>query len=399
VSHGSSVVGAPNIEHSAGIPPHDSHPDADQEFVTSVSAPAAPPLADPLWAAALQQVVDQPNLLTLHAQPIVELTSGAIAGYEMLSRFSGPWQAAPDQWFAAADRWGFNALLQARVLRAGIAARQLLPPDTFLTVNIDPHLLSHPDIAGVLTGTADLTRLVLELTEHTQAEPGSGPAVVLAHVRGSGGLLAMDDAGTGYAGLSQLLKLRPHIVKLDRELINGVDTDPVKAALVDVFGDLAGRMNTWVLAEGIETEAELDTLIRLGVPLGQGWALARPASTMLEALGPALVDHIRTTALRSSLEGYVAGLVRPVGTGSIITLNSNGQATAVRTGDDAWSPATLVSPSTQIVDAARRAMTRDDQHRYAPLVCTDGQGQVIGTIGIDDLMLALCSSSSTAPGR
>lgn len=371
------------------------------ETVTDVVG-GAPSLADPRWAEVLQRVVDQPSLLSLHAQPIVELTSGAVAGYEMLSRFSGPWQAPPDRWFAAAERWGFNAVLQARVLRAGIAARRLLPPDTFLTVNVDPHLLAHQEVAGVLTGSSDLTRLVLELTEHTQAEKGSGAADVLAHVRRSGGMVAMDDAGTGYAGLSQLLTLRPHIVKLDRELINGVDTDPVKAALVEVFGDLAGRMDTWVLAEGIETESELDTVIRLGVPLGQGWALARPAPSMLEALAPTLVDHIRTTALRSSLEGYVASLVRPVGVGmagSVVSLDSNGQAAAVRVDGGVWLPATLVSPSTRIVDAARRAMTRDVQHRYAPLVCTDGQGQVIGTIGIDDLMLALCTSSSPVAGR
>ncbi|WP_375503841.1 EAL domain-containing protein [uncultured Jatrophihabitans sp.] len=365
---------------------------------------AAPPPSDPRWAEVLQRVVDQPDLLTLHAQPIVELTSGAVAGYEMLARFRGPWSAPPDQWFTAADRWGVNALLQARVLRAGIAARGSLPPDTFLTVNIDPHLLAHADIVEVLTAAPDLTRLVLELTEHTQALEGAGVADVLAQVRRSGAMLAMDDAGTGYAGLSQLLTLRPHMVKLDRELINGIDTDPVKAALVEVFGDLAGRMDTWILAEGIETESELDTLIRLGVPLGQGWALARPAPSMLAALAPTIVDHIRTTALRSSLDGYVASLVRPVEVGlqragSAVSLDGNGVATAVRVDDGAWLPATLVSPSTLVVDAARRAMTRDLQYRYAPLVCTDGQGQVIGTIGIDDLLLALCSSGSPATGR
>jgi EAL domain-containing protein (putative c-di-GMP-specific phosphodiesterase class I) len=363
-----------------------------------------PPLTDRRWAEALQQVVDQPELLALHAQPIVELTSGSIAGYEMLSRFTGPWQAPPDRWFAAAETWGFNPQLQSRVLRAGIAARRRLPPDTFLTVNVDPHLLDDPRVAEVLTGEADLTRLVLELTEHTQAESRSTAASVLTRVREAGGLVAMDDAGTGYAGLSQLLELRPHIVKLDRELITGVDSDRVKAALVEVFGDLAGRMDTWVLAEGIETEAELDTLIRLGVPLGQGWALARPSAVMLEALPPLAVDHIRTTALRSSLEGYVAALVRPVPVGrdrssAVVYLDSNGQAADVRDGDSGWAPATLVSPSTQIVEAGRRAMTRALEHRYVPLVCTDGQGQVLGTIGVDDLMLALCTSSSGAMGR
>jgi EAL domain-containing protein (putative c-di-GMP-specific phosphodiesterase class I) len=363
-----------------------------------------PPLTDRRWAEALQQVVDQPELLALHAQPIVELTSGSIAGYEMLSRFTGPWQAPPDRWFAAAEAWGFNPLLQSRVLRAGIAARRRLPPDTFLTVNVDPHLLDDPRVAEVLTDEADLTRLVLELTEHTQAGSRSTAASVLTRVREAGGMVAMDDAGTGYAGLSQLLELRPHIVKLDRELITGIDGDRVKAALVEVFGDLAGRMDSWVLAEGIETEAELDTLIRLGVPLGQGWALARPSAVMLEALPPSSVDHIRTTALRSSLDGYVASLVRPVRVGrdrssAVVYLDSNGLVASVRGGDSSWARGALVSPRTHIVEAARRAMTRALEHRYVPLVCTDGRGQVLGTIGIDDLMLALCTSSSGAMSR
>ena len=369
-------------------------------FMTDVASECLPPpLTDHRWADALQQVVDQPELLALHAQPVVELTSGSVAGFEMLSRFTGPWQAPPDQWFAAAEAWGFNALLQSQVLRAGIAARRMLPPDTFLTVNVDPHLLTDPLVADVLTSAPDLTRFVLELTEHTQAGHRPAAASVLTRVREAGGLVAIDDAGTGYSGLSQLLELRPHIVKLDRELIFGIDSDPVKAALVEVFGDLAGRMDTWVLAEGIETEAELDTLIRLGVPLGQGWALARPNAVMLEALPPVLVDHIRKTALRSSFEGYVASLVHPVQVGpdrscAVVHLDGNGQAASVRFGDSSWAPATVVSPSTHVVEAGRRAMTRAPEHRYAPLVCTDGQGQVLGTIGIDDLMLALCASSS-----
>ena len=373
--------------------------------MTDVAAEAgAPPLTDERWSDALREVVEQPDLLVLHAQPIVELTSGAVAGYEMLSRFTGPWQATPDEWFAAAEAWGFNGQLQARVLRTGIAARRSLPPDTFLTVNVDPHLITDPEVADVLTGAPDLSRVVLELTEHTQALHRSATAAVLARVCEAGGLLAMDDAGTGYAGLSQLLELRPHIVKLDRELVTDVDTDPVKAALVEVLGDLAGRMDTWILAEGIETESELDALIRLGVPLGQGFALARPSPTMLEALPPELVDHIRTTALRSSLEGYVAALVRPALVGrdpdlAEVHLDEKGQASQVRQGTASWAPATLVSPSTQVVDAARRAMARSVEHRYAPLVCTDGQGQVLGTVGVDDLLLALCASSSPHTDR
>ena len=364
----------------------------------------APPITDPRWRGALQRIVRHGNLLTLHAQPIVELTTGAVAGYEMLSRFAGPWRATPDRWFAAADLWGVNALLQARVLRAGIAARRSLPPDTFLTVNVDPHLLADPEVAAVLVGAPDLTRFVLELTEHSQTGLQDVAEPVLAAVRRAGGLVAMDDVGTGYAGLSQLLELRPHFVKLDRELVTGIDADPVKVALVEAFGDLAGRMDTWILAEGIETMPELDTLISLGVPLGQGWVLGRPAEHMVETLPASLVDHIRTTALRASLDGHVAGLVRPARVGrdrnaDDVLLGGQGQPSLVRSVTGDWVPALVVSPSTQIVDAARRAMARNASARFAPMVCTDGRGQVIGVVGVDQIMLWLSTSRNDSTRR
>ena len=118
---------------------------------------------------------------------------------------------------------------------------------------------------------------------------------------------------------------------------------------------------------------------------------------MLEALPQPKVDHIRTTALRSSFDGYVTSLVRP--SSLDVRLDGNGQASSVRMSGSSWAPATLVSPSTPIVDAARRSMARSFEHRFAPLVCTDGQGQVLGVVAVDDLMLALCTSSPTAGGR
>lgn len=363
-----------------------------------------PPVDDERWVQALEAVVVDADLLQLHAQPIVELSSGSVAGYEMLSRFTGPWRASPDVWFSAADRWGFNAVLQARVLRAGLAARDVLPPNTFLTVNVDPHLLAVPEVADTLTQVGDLSRLVLELTEHSRAGTDDGTAAVIAHLRAAGGLLAMDDAGTGYAGLSALLELRPHIVKLDRELITGLDTEPVKRALVEVLGDLAGRMDAWILAEGIETSDELDAVVRLGVPLGQGWALARPAPTMLGELDPELVKHIRTTAARSSLHEYVASLVRPAPAGEdpstcTVILDAAGQARMVGDERGGWAPAMRVAPSATVQEAARRAMSRTLEHRYVPLVCTDGQGQVLGTIGIDDLLMSAVSAGGNPRGR
>ncbi|MBB2903191.1 EAL domain-containing protein (putative c-di-GMP-specific phosphodiesterase class I) [Kineococcus radiotolerans] len=358
--------------------------------------------------------------MSLHSQPIVELSTGAVAGYEVLSRFdtqASGITATPDRWFAAAEHWGVNAQLQARVVSTAVAMRQVLPPDTFLTVNVEPHLLLDERVAAALLEHGDLSRLVLELTEHTRAgdQPGGQARLlgVLEQVRARGAMIAMDDAGTGYAGLSQLLALRPHIVKLDRELISGIDADPVKHALVEVLGDLVGRMDGWVLAEGIETPAELETVVGLGVALGQGYVLARPAAVVLPELGEELVRDIQTWAGRAELDEHVLSLVRTARVGTDpasceVLLGADGRVRAVRnagaggTGHGAaagagagaadlssWSPPLLVAPSASLAEVARRAATRRPEDVGAPLVCTDGQGVVVGVVAVADLLVAL----------
>lgn len=359
----------------------------------------APPIDDPRWRDVLDDVLRDPASHALHAQPVVELTTGAVAGYELLSRFAGPWRTSPDVWFAAANRWGSNARLQALVLQKAAAARADLPPGTFLTVNVDPHLLADDVVADALLQHADLSRLVLELTEHTRVDEGGRAMAALARVRAAGALVAMDDAGTGYAGLQLLLELRPDIVKLDRTLVTGLDTDPVKRTLVQVFGDLVGRMDAWILAEGVETRAELESVIGLGVPLAQGWALARPHPVMLDALDPDARAHIRTTAARTSLTGTVASIVQTARTGTDrsaceVLLGDNGMVAEVRDPAGRWVPAMTVAPSASVVDVARRAMLRTEARRFDPLVCTDSSGTVVGITRVDALLLALCDSSS-----
>ncbi|NIZ93253.1 EAL domain-containing protein [Kineococcus rubinsiae] len=382
---------------SAGVPAGDA---------PAAQAPAAPPpVTDERWRAALHAVLRRPELLALHAQPIAELTTGAVAGYEALSRFDGSRiTAAPDRWFAAAEHWGVNAELQSRVLGLGLLMRSALPADTFLTVNVDPHLLTDERVSGVLLEQADLSRLVLELTEHTLAQDPVQLTAVLDALRSRGAMIAMDDAGTGYAGLSQLLALRPDIVKLDRELISGIDADPVRRALAEVLGDLVGRMDGWVLAEGIETTGELDAVVSLGLALGQGWALARPSSQLLTDLDDAVVGRIRAGAGRHRFTEAVISIVRDTRTGSDpaaceVLLGDDGRVRAVRWGGTSpqdpvrWSPALVVAPSASLPEVARRAATRHASDVTAPLVCTDGQGAVVGIVTHADLLLALARSS------
>ncbi len=241
---------------------------------------ARPPhdLAAPVaWRPALERVLADPeNNLDLAFQPVVDLQRGVVVGYEALARPAGPPSAPPDRWFAAAAAEGLAARLEALVLEQALPLRTALPPNCFLSVNLNPNLVLDRTVQGVLADAGELPGVVLELTEHDRIDDYSGLRRALTRLRSCGVNIAMDDAGAGYAGLSSLLALRPDLVKLDRSLIAGIDVDPVKQELVELLGSMVGRMDAWVLAEGIERVEELDTLVRLGVPLGQGFLLGRP---------------------------------------------------------------------------------------------------------------------------
>lgn len=207
-------------------------------------------------------------------QPILDLEADAIVGYELLTRFADG--VPPQQRFAEAAEVGLGPSLERATMSAGIAAAFRLPEETFLAVNVSPALLLDP--SGLTL--AELARagdrpLVLELTEHDPID--DYPAVLQAvddlgvEVR-----LSVDDAGAGYACLHHILALSPAFVKLDRGWVEGIDADPARQALVAGLCYFASRTGSTLIAEGIETAAELLTLRELGVELGQGFLLGRP---------------------------------------------------------------------------------------------------------------------------
>ena len=124
---------------------------------------------------------------------------------------------------------------------------------------------------------------MLELTEHTRFDDYTKlmPALDVLHARGV--RTAVDDAGAGYSGLQHVLHLRPDILKLDLELTHGIDTDPARHALATALIGFAGTIGAVLIAEGIETPAELAVLRGLGVAWGQGFHLARPGPLPLRA--------------------------------------------------------------------------------------------------------------------
>jgi diguanylate cyclase (GGDEF)-like protein len=225
--------------------------------------------------AEIAALLDRPDAITPVFQPIVSLSTGRVSGYEALSRFPSPPDRRPDEWFALAQRVGLGPQLEARAVAAALAAPDR-PDGTYLSFNLSPSALASPDVVAVLP--ADLTGLVVEITEHERVADERELREQLAPLRERGARIAVDDAGAGYAGLQQVMRIQPDIIKLDRSLVADVDSDPAKAALIDAFVRFAHGTGAVVCAEGIETAGELRVVADLDVTYGQGFGLARPSA-------------------------------------------------------------------------------------------------------------------------
>ena len=207
-------------------------------------------------------------------QPVVELATGRIAGFEALARFPEARPVRPpDLWFAQARRCGLGPALEARAIALALAVPGR-PAGAFLSVNASPGGLLSPEVAAVLPD--DLSDIVIELTEDELFSCDEALDVEIAALRRRGARIAVDDAGAGYAGLQQVIRIKPDILKLDRSLIQGLHEDSSKLALLEALSRFAVSTGSVVCAEGIEEVDELRAVARFDVTYAQGYALSRP---------------------------------------------------------------------------------------------------------------------------
>jgi EAL domain-containing protein (putative c-di-GMP-specific phosphodiesterase class I) len=367
---------------------------------------AVPQPIAPSWRAftdACRGIGHQPVF-----QPIVDVARGVVAGYESLVRFDAP-PRNPELWFETARKRGCEADLEAAVLRAALQWRAQLPPNCFLSLNVSPTALASEAVRSVWRDQGDLGGLVIELTEQTCVESYADLARDLTRLRTAGALIAVDDAGSGYAGLRHLLQVRPSIIKLDRELVSDVDRDESKRALIEMLGTFAGRIDAWLLAEGIERAAELDTIAALGVPLAQGFFLGRPGLPWTPVDPDAAVRLVsragadaHATTLHSQL--VVAPAVHCADAAKalvdvsdvVVLLDPHDRPIAVlRPGDERGDirAGLRMHADTSLAEAAARAMTRSAADRFAPLMCTDDQGRYVGIVRMERLVSALATTA------
>jgi EAL domain-containing protein (putative c-di-GMP-specific phosphodiesterase class I) len=205
-------------------------------------------------------------------QPIVDLRTRAAVGYEALTRFESG--ERPDLCFIEAWTVGLGPELELATLADAITAARSLPAGSWLNLNVSPRLLDQPERLREILWTADRA-IVLEVTEH---EPVANYKRLRDAIRGLGGdiRLAVDDAGAGVANFGHIIELQPDFVKLDISLVRRVNANLGRQALVVAMIHFARTSGCRLIAEGVETEPEAATLLRLGVEFAQGFLFGRP---------------------------------------------------------------------------------------------------------------------------
>ena len=233
---------------------------------------------------ALLDVIEG-SAFTPFFQAIVDLRDGMVVGHEALTRFADG--RRPDLVFAGAARAGYGIELETACLRAAIDASRNLPDETYLSLNVSPEIILSGSLAPLLAGLP--RQIVLEITEHVAIDHYDGLRRELTAL-GPMVLLAVDDAGAGYASFRHILELAPYFVKIDIDLVRSLDAEPARQALIAGMGYFAVKRKLHLIAEGVETKKELAALQALAVPFGQGYLLGRPRSGIESGSWPTRVD-------------------------------------------------------------------------------------------------------------
>lgn len=226
-------------------------------------------------------------------QPVVALAERRVAGFECLTRFDAEPQQGPEFWFAEAASVGLGAELELGAVRRALPALERLPERMPVSVNVSPQLLLDGRLERELTPPV-ASRLLLEITEHETVKEHERLVTALAPLRAMGVRVAIDDAGAGYSSFRHIVRLLPEVIKLDLRLTRDIDHDPARRALASALIRYARETKAEIVAEGVETQAELDTLLALGITKAQGYFFGRPMP-----LDAALASIAERTALAS----------------------------------------------------------------------------------------------------
>lgn len=387
--------------------------------------------------------------LAVHFQPIVDLHDGLIIAYEALTRL------APDSGFAdtgelfeAASKHGMLWELESITRRNALAAAADWPSNTKLFLNSTPAVFADSRFSQQLTAEMAAVRglepgrLVLEITELSDDQHVPGLTEQVRAVTAAGFSVALDDAGAGASGLNRMMSLRPNWVKLDREFVRGIDNDLLRQNLVRFFVHFARLSGVSVVAEGIESATELQTVTSLGVRFAQGFYLARPG-TRDQTMDASFLAQVRArwaaveaVVPQEMLEPCLGDILRPVGVCGLESPAGQALVAAGQSGDQpggggvlvleglkpvAWAsrasleavppgasvasirgelyPVACLSGALTLNEAVNALCTRDGDRLADPVVVMSGE-RVAGVVRVRDLLrVAATNGRLSASGR
>ncbi|WP_256990929.1 bifunctional diguanylate cyclase/phosphodiesterase [Rhodococcus sp. 06-235-1A] len=208
-------------------------------------------------------------------QPICDTVTRAVVGYEALSRFPFGY-GSPTMWFRDATNAGIGPLLEVAAIDRALAASESLPCGIFISLNASADTIRSTDLTSTLKPFQKDRQFHIEITEHERVDDYLAVARSIESLRAAGIFISVDDVGAGFAGLRQVVELRPDTLKVDYALVHGIDTDAIRrAAAASVIG-FAHEIGSTVIMEGVETEAELRVAVELGADMVQGLLTGRP---------------------------------------------------------------------------------------------------------------------------
>ncbi len=257
--------------------------------------------------------------LKMVVQPIVDILTGKAHAYEALARFGQRREdvSSPLHWFALAEELGERAELERACVSQGLALLARRPAGTSVSLNLSARVLLEAPTMAMLHAAGDslpdeLAGLIIEITEETLVHSDMQLLHAIEPLRARGARLAVDDMGAGYSGLRQITTVLPSYLKLDRSLIAGIDSDSDRAALVGALVGYSKQVGCLLVAEGVETEAELQAVRRLGVSLVQGFYLSRPGEPWPEISQVGFIPEVEPVAAARVAELESVGVLQPV---------------------------------------------------------------------------------------
>ncbi len=231
---------------------------------------------------------------TMAFQPIINTNTRQIYAHEALVRGLNN-ESAGSVFESVNDSNRYRFDQSCRIKAIKLASELLMP--TFLSINFMPNAVYRPELcirttlAAAETYGFPIERIIFEITESEKIEDLAHLREIIAYYRSRGFKTAIDDFGAGYAGLNLLSEIQTDIIKLDMALIRRIDMDRVRQAIVKGILQVSHELSSTVIAEGVETYAEWQTLQALGIELFQGFYFAKPAFQALAAIQPSVYDR------------------------------------------------------------------------------------------------------------